>query len=477
MKEENQENLDKGSVYSMQQELEAATRLGQFVDDLNAEDRPVHVQKEAEDTDLAGLFNLARGFKTLGTIMPQTDSAQVQQHLVGTLPLSSPTAPALLESDHEGVVVLPLAGGRPVQIRRWRGSALVGLALVAVLAFAVVAVSVAVLATGNSGSSTNSANPTVPVLSLDQSRPITGTLRATFSGHSGTVRTVKWSPDGSVIVSSGEDGTVRMWSPQGRLLQTLVDLDGSPFTRVAWSPDGKLLAAGNGSLWNARGELQTRIDGFSDWVGDSDTVAVVQDSDIIVRHLSDQRVNRLNLPNGVWNLIAFSPDGKTLAAGSLERDTPLTPGENGSYGPSNVRFRLAKADGTPMTVFKGYGRPIYALAWTADSQLVASSSKGVSTAGIVGGEQVRIWQANGTVGASIGGDYGVVTAMAWSPDGKILAGTCSDDAIRLWSREGKLLATIADKIGSAEGMAWSPDGRTLASGSGNTVKLWQIENR
>ena len=49
-----------------------------------------------------------------------------------------------------------------------------------------------------------------------------GRLLHTLTGHTGPVLAVGWSPDGSRLVSGGDDGTVRVWEAgSGRLLHTL----------------------------------------------------------------------------------------------------------------------------------------------------------------------------------------------------------------------------------------------------------------
>ena len=78
--------------------------------------------------------------------------------------------------------------------------------------------------------------------------------RHTPTGHTGVVRAaVGWSPDGSRLVSGGYDETVRVWeADSGRLLHTLTGHTGGVLTlnaaeqvvAVGWSPDGSRLVSG-----------------------------------------------------------------------------------------------------------------------------------------------------------------------------------------------------------------------------------------
>ena len=59
----------------------------------------------------------------------------------------------------------------------------------------------------------------------------------------GPVRLASFSPDGSLVLTGSDDGTVRVWRLDGTPVRTL--FRGGPVTAAGFSPDGRLVLTGS----------------------------------------------------------------------------------------------------------------------------------------------------------------------------------------------------------------------------------------
>jgi WD40 repeat protein len=115
---------------------------------------------------------------------------------------------------------------------------------------------------------------------------------AVLSGSGGSANSVAFSPDGKILASGNQDGTVGLWNVSThRQVGTILTSHISPVESVAFSPDGRVLASASGGTVGA---------------------GTVQLWDVATRQ---QIGSPLTGGSGGVTSVAFSPDGTTLACG------------------------------------------------------------------------------------------------------------------------------------------------------------------
>ena len=96
-----------------------------------------------------------------------------------------------------------------------------------------------------------------------------GNLLRILEGHTDWVLSAAWSPDSCTFVSTGVDGTLLLWGADGTLLKTLEGHTDWVLS-AAWSPDGRTIASTGADmtlrLWDSTGTLLQTLEGHSDWV-------------------------------------------------------------------------------------------------------------------------------------------------------------------------------------------------------------------
>jgi hypothetical protein len=133
--------------------------------------------------------------------------------------------------------------------------------------------------------------PTTPLPSL---KPETLTVLCTLTGHTASVRSVAFSPDGQTLASSSRDDTIKLWDVATDIVVRTLRGHTASVRSVAFSPDGQTLASGSDDqmikLWD---------------------VATGQEVRTLTEHTASVRS------------VAFSTDGHTLASGSKDKTIKL----------------------------------------------------------------------------------------------------------------------------------------------------------
>ncbi|MFN3648793.1 MAG: WD40 repeat domain-containing protein [Armatimonadota bacterium] len=165
-------------------------------------------------------------------------------------------------------------------------------------------------------------------------------------------------------------------------------------------------------------------------------------------------------PSPVW-AVAYSPDGKLLAAGRYREV---------------LVWRLGDPGARPSIVWNEAPGPVRGLAWSPDgTRLAAATGRPGQT-----GEVAVI---HGAHQPPLGGEYpvhlykehkDVVEGIAFASEGRVLLTAGLDDrALALQMEPRKPLATMGDHTGRVTAIAVSPNGKYVATGSlDRTVKIW-----
>lgn len=251
---------------------------------------------------------------------------------------------------------------------------------------------------------------------------VSGEKITTLTGHTGSVDSLAFSPDGNTLASGNWHDTVRLWDVATATQKKVLTNHRNSISKVIFSPDGSKVASISSN--------QNRVN-ISDVISD--------------------RNHPIQLEENISE-IAFSPDGSTIAIGNR-------------YG----RLYLLNVETQEhITDFFGHKKEsVYAIVFSPDGTKLASGSS----------DSLFTWDANsGERVLSINGHTTGIRAVAFSPVGDILA-TGGRYQINLWNtssteRVGHFY--VNDWYNLFSGLVFSPDGNILASQDGRETHIWDV---
>ena len=282
-----------------------------------------------------------------------------------------------------------------------------------------------------------------------------------LEGHTYSVSSLSFSPDGQVIASASQDGKIRLWNLNGKMLKILNGHE-DVVNGISFSPNGELIvsASGDGTVrfWRKDGSLlrllEEKPQKFKSVSFSPDSREIVAATDIGTVELWDGQGNHKTLSghNGWVNSVSFSPDGQMIASAGDDKTIKL----------------WNRNDGTLRKTLKGHTGAVNSVSFSRDGSLVSGGEDKMLILWGRDGKQPKMWT----------GHTGAVNSVSFSSDGQTIASASSDKTIKLWNLNGDLLATLQGHTDIVNWVSFSPDGQAIASASGdNTIKLWHINNK
>jgi WD40 repeat protein len=213
-------------------------------------------------------------------------------------------------------------------------------------------------------------------------------LLHTFTGHPGDIVGVALSPDKRTLIAASR-GAVKVWDVEGRRRRPGRGFATRAVTALALGQDGRTLVLGEPGLirvWDLETGTARLTVRFRSPRGprglalsaDGKTLAFAAPEGLGVIDLGARRVRPLQQPSGPALSAAFTPDGKSVAAGCADGTVKV-------YDVASGHLRA---------VLSGHTRGVTALAFSGDGRTLVSASGNPErrTWWSPGGE-VKVWRS------------------------------------------------------------------------------------
>jgi WD40 repeat protein len=290
---------------------------------------------------------------------------------------------------------------------------------------------------------------------------------AIFTAHESYILGMLFSRDGSLLISSGMDKRVMLWSVPDWSLAHSLQAHNNSVNGIALSPDGATLATGSTDttvrLWDfpeaqLRYTLQDRRKVVSN-------VKISPDGRLVASGSYGGRVALWTLngePLAAWQTphkniagLAFSPDGQSLAVSGL--------------GDLITVWNLVT--GAAAEYLRGHATAVYGLRYIQGGNTLVSWGYD---------QTIRFWDMTSMQPRSIypapAGRNGGLRGVSFSPDEEIAAVSLESLVQLRRTRDWELIDELPMSTKVVNGMAFSPDGKLLAiGGADRKIRIWDLE--
>ncbi|ETO01889.1 WD-40 repeat protein [Reticulomyxa filosa] len=277
----------------------------------------------------------------------------------------------------------------------------------------------------------------------------------------GNVTSVKFSIDGSRLVTSSGDKTVRIWDMStkseiqkfrghsSRVLQAQFSADGFSMASCSWDKTIRIWDLVSGDVRKLTGHLnpvtaiQFSLDNKNILSSSYDTTVRLWDVKLGLETNRSQRhsypVMDVKIPSNGQSILICLHTNIELWNGQLNEQ---------------------------IQQFVGHSNSVLGAEFSPDEKTILSYSAD---------KTIRIWDIkSGKELNKLEGHTGWVVSAKFSPDSDIIASGSTDKTIRLWdAKSGDEIIKLEGHTRRITGLDFSPDGRTIISSSSDgTIRLW-----
>lgn len=279
-------------------------------------------------------------------------------------------------------------------------------------------------------------------------------------------------------------GAVRVWNLQtGKSIRSMKT--NGTCNSLAATQDGGLVYCITGEIWDTRSgklvsneyQLGHAQQGAFSPNGNLLAIANSYGLDIwdvktitLIHKLHDLNIDGIRL---MWlQCVAFSPDGRVIAAGD----------EQGWIG-------LWEAEtGKTIGIVRGHPAQVNSLAFSPDAKSLVTAG---ASDGHRGSSTVKIWEianransgpalvsavsSGSAPKADVTGHGNPISVVSFSPDRELLAAGGADSIVRIWNLQTGSVQMLEGHAGEIRGLSFSPDSNKVVSSgrhSHGTLRLW-----
>jgi eukaryotic-like serine/threonine-protein kinase len=320
------------------------------------------------------------------------------------------------------------------------------------------------------------------------------TFRNDFDGHPGGLTSLAFSGDGTQLISAGSDGTIRRWNVASRKADGLWRLGQGGQVSAAFALGGTSIVSASRKevrIWS--GVPRETAAAFNVPQGWSWQIVSPDSKSLIVSGFQTATVWDIASGRHKFDLVskvkhpqsqAFSPNGRLFAMASVEKEGLVGLWDASAWGDSTSRFQ-------PFAYLTN-GFESASLAFSPDGKMLAAAGlcfppntpkePSLATNRLVFWE-VGSWKRLDFLSQAGAGatEWAAAASVAFSSNGRLVAVGSRDGWVRLWDcKQQRLLKEVKahENFGFGVQVTFSSDSRWLASfGSfGTSLALFDLAN-